>query len=64
VWNGEIKAEFPVFGLVNITDTTPDVPPDADPIVGAFGFDVGTTAAEAADAGDDPIAFLAVTVKV
>jgi hypothetical protein len=56
--------EFPVFGAVNGTDTTPEVPPDAVPIVGAAGLDVGTTADVAADASDVPIAFVAVTVKV
>ena len=49
---------------VNGTDTTPEVPPDAVPIVGACGFAVGTTAADAPDAPDVPIAFVAVTLKV
>jgi len=61
---GVVSAEFPVFPAVNGTDTTPDVPPDAVPIVGACGFDVGTTAEVAADGSEVPIAFVAVTVKV
>lgn len=46
------------------TDTAPEVPPEAVPIVGACGFAVGTTAADAPDDPDVPIAFVAVTVKV
>jgi len=55
---------FPVLFAVNGTETTPDVPPDAVPIVGACGLDVGTTVPVAADASDVPIALVAVTVNV
>ena len=55
---------FPVLFAVNGTDTTPAVPPDAVPIVGACGFAVGVTAFEAADDPDVPAPFVAVTVKV
>jgi len=55
---------FPLLFAVNGTDTTPDVPPDAVPIVGACGFAVGVTAFDAEDAPDVPAAFVAVTVKV
>lgn len=49
---------------VNGTETTPEVPPDAVPIVGACGTDVGATAFDAADADEVPAAFVAVTVNV
>ena len=55
---------LPVLPAVNGTDTTPEVPPDAVPIVGACGFAVGTTAADALDDPEVPAAFVAVTVKV
>jgi len=49
---------------VNGTETTPEVPPEAVPIVGACGFADGATALDAEDAPDVPAAFVAVTVKV
>ena len=55
---------FPLLFAVNGTETTPDVPPDAVPIVGACGFADGTTADDADDAPDVPAAFVAVTVNV
>jgi hypothetical protein len=55
---------FPLLFAVNGTETTPEVPPDAVPIVGACGFADGTAALDAEDAPDVPAAFVAVTVKV
>ena len=59
-----VTALLPVLFAVKGTDTTPEVPPDAVPIVGACGFAVGTTAPDAPDGFEVPIAFVAVTVKV
>lgn len=55
---------MPVPLAVNGTETTPDVPPEAVPIVGASGFDVGRTELDAEEDGDVPAAFVAVTVNV
>jgi hypothetical protein len=51
----------PVAPAVNGTDTTPDVPPDAVPIVGACGIVVAVAFA-AADASPVPAAFIAETL--
>lgn len=59
-----LTALFPLLFAVNGTDTTPDVPPVAVPIVGACGLDVGITVPVADDAADVPMAFVAVTVNV
>jgi len=59
-----VIVEFPVPLTVNGTDTTPDVPPEAVPIVGACGLDVGKTELDAEDAFDVPAAFVAVIVNV
>jgi hypothetical protein len=67
VYSGEVRAEFPIcedVRFVNATDTTPDVPPEADTPVTLAGAEVGVTAADASEAGDVPIALVAVTVKV
>ena len=55
---------FPLLLAVKGTDTTPEVPPEAVPIVGACGFADGVTAVDAPDAPDVPAACVAVTVKV
>ena len=55
---------FPLLFAVKGTDTAPDTPPEAVPIVGACGFADGATALDAEDATDVPAAFVAVTVKV
>ena len=55
---------FPLLFAVKGTDTTPEVPPDAVPIVGACGIAVGATAPDAPDAPEVPAPFVAVTVKV
>jgi hypothetical protein len=59
-----VIAEPPVAPAVNGTDTTPDVPPDAVPIVGACGTVVAVTAEEALEAEEVPLAFVAVTEYV
>ena len=55
---------FPLLFAVKGTDTTPEVPPEAVPMVGACGFAVGATAFDVPDESDVPAAFVAVTVKV
>jgi hypothetical protein len=54
----------PVAFAVNGTETTPDVPPEAVPIVGACGTVVAVMLLDAADAADVPIEFVAVAVNV
>jgi hypothetical protein len=54
-------AEPPVAPAVNGTDTTPDVPPEAVPIVGACGTVVAVTEEDALDAEEVPLALVAVT---
>jgi hypothetical protein len=55
---------FPLLLAVNGTETTPEVPPDAVPIVGACGFAVATTVLLTPEEAEVPAAFVAVTVKV
>jgi hypothetical protein len=59
-----VIAEPPVAPEVNGTDTTPDEPPVAVPIVGACGTVVAVVDAEAADAVETPLPFVAVTAYV
>ena len=54
----------PVAFAVKGTDTTPEVPPDAVPIVGASGTVVAVMLLEAALAPLMPIVFVAVAVNV
>jgi hypothetical protein len=56
--------EPPVAFAVNGTETTPEEPPEAVPIVGACGTVVGVAEEEALDALDVPLALVAVTVYV
>jgi hypothetical protein len=59
-----VIVEPPVAFAVNGTDTTPDVPPEAVPIVGACGTVVAVIDPEADVAGDVPVELAPVTAKV
>jgi hypothetical protein len=60
-----VIAEPPVAAdAVKGTDTTPDVPPEAVPIVGAEGTVVAVIEEEALEAGLVADVFVPVTVKV
>jgi hypothetical protein len=60
-----VIAEPPVAAdAVNGTDTTPDVPPDAVPMVGAEGTVVAVILDDAALAAPVAEAFVPVTAKV
>jgi hypothetical protein len=59
-----VIVEPPVAPAVNGTDTTPEEPPEAVPIVGACGTVEGVTEEDALEAEDVPLAFVAVTVYV
>ena len=55
--------EPPEFaGAVKLTETEPPVPPEAEPIVGAPGTVVATTADDAEDDGEVAVVLVAVTV--
>ena len=51
-------------GTVNATDTTPPLPPDAVPIVGAPGTVVAVIDALAPDDPEEPVVLAALTEKV
>jgi hypothetical protein len=57
-----VIVEPPVALAVKGTETTPEVPPEAVPIVGACGTDEGVIALEEDEAEDVPLAFVPVTV--
>ncbi len=59
-----VIAEPPVALVVKGTDTTPDAPPVAVPMVGACGTVVAVILLDAAEAGLVPTALVAVTVNV
>jgi hypothetical protein len=59
-----VIADPPVAPAVNGTETTPEDPPEAVPIVGAAGIVVAVTEALAEDAVELPLAFLAVMAYV
>ena len=54
----------PVAFAINGTETTPEVPPEAVPIVGACGTVVAVILLDAAEAPEVPIVFVAVAVNV
>jgi hypothetical protein len=59
-----VIAEPPVAPAVNGTETTPDVPPVAVPIVGACGTVVAVIELDALEDAEVPAAEVAVTVNV
>jgi hypothetical protein len=57
-----VIVEPPVAPAVKVTDTTPLVPPEAVPIVGACGTVAAVTALDVEDAEELPLALAAVMV--